>query len=84
MINSQPPITLLQAKNNTTYVVDTISGGGRMRARLTSMGIQTGITIRIIQINRTGPIIVQTGNSRIAIGRGMLDRITIREAVNEE
>jgi ferrous iron transport protein A len=53
-----------------------ISGGRGMTMRLDAMGIRPGVVITKVsaQIMR-GPVIVETGRTRVAIGFGMARRI---------
>jgi ferrous iron transport protein A len=55
-----------------------ISGGRAIRQKLDALGIRTGMKIKKInsQILR-GPVLVQSGNTKIAIGCGMAGRIII-------
>ena len=54
-----------------------IHGGRRMRKRLADLGLKLGITIRVMQRDRHGPLILAVKDSRLALGRGMAHRIMV-------
>ena len=48
--------------------------------RLENLGLREGITIQKIRgMFMRGPIIVQAGNTQIALGRGMALKVTVEE-----
>ena len=54
-----------------------IRGGMRMRQRLADLGLNLGMTVRVMGINGGGPLIVAVKDSRLALGRGMAHRILV-------
>jgi len=54
-----------------------IRGGCRMRRRLADLGLNSGMTVRVVQHSGRGPMIVAVKDSRLAIGRGMAHRILV-------
>ncbi len=50
-------------------------GGEKLRARLTSMGLQVGDTVEVI--NNCGPVIVSAKGARLALGRGLAQKILV-------
>ena len=46
-----------------------------MVARLTNMGLNVGSEISVMRNDPAGPVIVRCGGSRLALGRGVLDRV---------
>jgi ferrous iron transport protein A len=71
-------INLAQMNAGQSGTIIHIHGGRGMRNRLESMGLRpdariTKVSAQIMQ----GPVIVKTGNTRIAIGFGMARRIII-------
>lgn len=69
------PLTLLQA-GKTARVV-TVNGGNGINSRLASMGIYPGSFLTLSRGGSGGPMIVQTGDSRYGLGRGMAHRIMV-------
>ncbi len=59
-------------------VVVDIHGGIGARQKLIGMGITPGTRIRVLKSSPPGPIIIAVGSSRIAIGRGIADKIIVR------
>lgn len=72
-------VDLTQINQGETAVVIDIRGGYGMKRKLESMGIKPGVTITKVssQLMR-GPITVQVGNTRIAIGFGMARKIIVK------
>jgi len=54
-----------------------IRGGTRMRQRLADLGLNLGMTVRVMGVNGRGPLIVAVKDSRLAFGRGMAHRILV-------
>lgn len=55
------------------------TGGGAMQERIVSMGLYVGCSVRVIHpcSRRGGPALLAVGDTRLAIGRGMLEKILI-------
>ncbi len=53
--------------------------GRGLCARLASMGMRPGMTLRVIKSAPPGPLVVAVGNARIGIGRGMAFKIMVAE-----
>jgi Fe2+ transport system protein FeoA len=70
-------ITLTSLKEGEEGVIQVVSGGPGLIGRLASLGITSGVRIRIVR-NMGGPMIVTTNGSRIAIGRGQAQKIGVR------
>jgi Fe2+ transport system protein FeoA len=54
-----------------------VRGGQRMRKRLADLGLNPGLTVRVVQRNAHGPLILAVMDSRIALGRGMAHKIMV-------
>jgi len=68
------PLTMV---NNGNVKVLSIRGGRGTIQRLSSMGIIEGSIINVVYNPGRGPIIIQMGNSRFAIGYGMARRVFV-------
>jgi len=69
---------LTELKKKTTAVVKRIEGGMIMQRRINSMGVIPGKKINIISSQLFGgPIVVDVEGFRVAIGRGMADRVIV-------
>jgi len=44
------------------------------------MGLSPGVPLRIVYSQMPGPVIVELRGSRLALGRGMTQRIMVKEA----
>jgi Fe2+ transport system protein FeoA len=54
-----------------------IDAGRRLARRLTELGLTPGVTIQVLHVNG-GPMLVAVRGARLAIGRGMADKILVR------
>lgn len=60
-------------------IVVALAGGRQFQHRLVSMGINVGCEIEVLHSSngRGGPTLVATGESRLAVGHGMADKILV-------
>lgn len=70
---------LSRLKNNEKGVVLALEGGRRFVHRMTGMGLNVGSRVDVIQSGdgQHGPTLVATGETRLAIGHGMAEKIMI-------
>jgi Fur family transcriptional regulator, ferric uptake regulator len=68
---------LSSAKAGEEVYVRDIAGGADVRSRLTSMGFKAGDRLEVINNDGAGRMIVGCGDSRVAIGRGMAEKIIV-------
>ena len=54
-----------------------IDGGRGIRSKLYSMGLVPGINLKILSRNGSGPVMIAIKDSRLAIGRGMAEKIIV-------
>lgn len=78
MAGSLLPLSLLPEGRQAT--IREIQSGPGLRQRLAELGLVRGLTVRIIQNDHWGPLIITLGSSRLALGRGMAHKIMIEEA----
>lgn len=71
--------TLAGAEAGQNYKIIKILGGHRLRSRMCAMGLLPGEDFRVYASSRGGPICISIKGSRFALGRGIVDRIIIRE-----
>lgn len=57
--------------------IENILGGEKVSKRLYEMGFNKGAEVKIVK-NDVGPLIVSLSGSKIAIGRGMAQKIVVR------
>ena len=56
--------------------LESIRGGEKLVHRLTAMGLTPGISLSIIQ-DAGGPLLISVLDSRIALGRGMAQKVMV-------
>jgi Fe2+ transport system protein FeoA len=54
-----------------------IDGGRGIRSKLYSMGLVPGVKLTVLRGNCAGPVMVAVKDSRLAIGRGMAQKIIV-------
>lgn len=71
--------TLRDMKAGQTGTVVALNGGYEFQTRLVSMGVHIGCDLEVVHSGngRGGPTLVAVGDSRIAVGHGMLSRILV-------
>ena len=73
----KPVMPLTMGKEGEQLVVKDIIGGRGVRERLVSMGIRVGDEIEIISNTGTGRVIVASGHTRLALGRGVANKVLV-------
>jgi Fe2+ transport system protein FeoA len=68
---------LSRVEEGETVTVVSVHGGRGLRSRLTTMGLLPQVQISVVHNGRFGPFVVSLKNSRIAIGRGVADKIMV-------
>lgn len=79
----KPLMPLSMARPREQVVIREITAGTSMQNELLDMGLRTGDTIEIINNTGRGRIILGHGQTRIAIGRGIAQKIMVSLADNE-
>ncbi len=74
-------IPLSLAQEGATLRIVSFDCGRGLCARLRSMGLRTGVEFKLLKCAGPGPLVVAVGNGRLALGRGMADKIAV-ERVN--
>ena len=65
--------------NGEQAVIESVLGGSQMQARLENMGLRPGKTVtRLSAMPSGGPIMVECGGTRIALGRGIAQNVRVR------
>jgi ferrous iron transport protein A len=71
-------LTLTQLKMGQTGTVVELDGGSRFARRLDALGIRPGgKVIKVSSMLFRGPVVIKIGNSQIAIGFGMANRVWV-------
>lgn len=69
------PLTLASVGENVRLV--DIIGGQDLRKRLADLGFNQGMTLRIVQKDANGPLILAVKDSRMVLGRGMAQKVMV-------
>ncbi|NIA09648.1 MAG: ferrous iron transport protein A [Nitrospiraceae bacterium] len=74
-------LPLSMARIGQKVLVKDIRGGRGLKQRLSSIGIVPGVYLELLRIGH-GPALVKVGESRIAMGFGVTNKILV-EVMNE-
>ncbi|MGD2028444.1 MAG: FeoA family protein [Desulfobacterales bacterium] len=55
-----------------------ITGGRGIRSKLYSMGLVPGTSLKVLNRNGRGPLMVAVKDSRLVIGQGMASKILVK------
>jgi Fur family ferric uptake transcriptional regulator len=70
-------MTLDKAKQGEHLIIKQIEAGRNLQARVASMGIRIGDPIQIVSAQAGGQVVIASGSSRLIIGKGMAQKITV-------
>jgi ferrous iron transport protein A len=71
---------LSRATNGQVVTVSAVRAGWGLERRLADLGITKGVEMKVISAGRPGQVVVQVRGSRLALGRGVADKIIISNA----
>ena len=72
-------LPLSKVKPGRTMEVVDLIGGERSTQRLLEMGLYAGASVEVIAGRGWGPVVLRLAGSRLALGRGMANKIIVRE-----
>jgi len=73
---SDHPFALTQAAIGQPVRLVRIDGGKKLTRRLIELGLTPGVRLRVLQ-DSGGPVILAVRDSRIALGRGMAEKLVV-------
>ena len=76
-MNQDMPLAMV-APGELVTVTEVRAGWGLQR-RLADMGLTPGVQIRVINRQMTGPVLIDLRGSRVALGRGMAQKIAVKK-----
>jgi len=79
-IRSSGAMPLALVEEHVPVVCVDIVGGHTVRHRLTGLGILPGTPLELLSAPPAGPVLVEVRGSRVAIGRGMAQKILVAPA----
>ena len=69
-------IPLTEAKRGELVELVEINGGRKLARRMVELGLTTGIKLKVLH-DSGGPMIIAIRDSRIALGRGMAEKLNV-------
>ena len=75
--NKGPSFPLALASSGEIVRIVMIRGGGKMKERLLSIGLQVDDTIEIVQSREKGAVLVAKDDNRFMLGGGMAQKIYV-------
>ena len=68
---------LSEVTEGQTVNIIRIDGGRDLRSRLTTMGLLPKTRIKVVRNGKSGPFVINVKNSKMALGRGIVDKIMV-------
>ena len=75
-------MTLSGALTDIEYTLIRFSGGEKFRDKIYAMGLNPGARFRVLINTGHGPIEIEVRRNKLAIGRGMAEKLLIKEHVS--
>ena len=75
MTNQSMPLAM--ARPGELVTVIGVRAGWGLQRRLADMGLTPGVQIRVINSQMAGPVLIDLRGARVALGRGMAQRIMV-------
>lgn len=72
-------IQLLKLRHDDKARISSINGGQALTSRLRAMGIYPGAVVKKMLSPSRGPVVIEVLNSKVAIGRGMAEKIMVKK-----
>lgn len=77
MRKREMPLGFLETGKNAT--ICKVMGACGLRTKLNEMGFALGTTVQTVRNDGAGPVVISVMDSRIALGRGMAQKILVQE-----
>ena len=74
---------LRSVRRGETVQLASIEAGRRLARRLTELGLTPGVSIQVLHVNG-GPLLIGVRGTRLAIGRGMADKIMVQSSEDRD
>ncbi|QPC80510.1 ferrous iron transport protein A [Phototrophicus methaneseepsis] len=76
---------LMFAEKGEVVWLTEIRSGDKLRRRLNELGLYVGMEVRVVQGSNSGPMILAVKNdTRLAVGRGMAQKIMVKRSKGAE
>ena len=76
-VNTRKVRALSSVKSGQTVRLVRISASPPLAGRLAAMGMLPHVEVMVVRNGRTGPCVISVRESKIAIGRGVADKIEV-------
>ncbi|AMM41268.1 Ferrous iron transporter, FeoA subunit domain protein [Candidatus Desulfofervidus auxilii] len=76
-MNGLIPLSMVDGSKEVTVVA--INAGRGLQARLFSLGLIPGVTIKVLSNSRPGPVRISIKDTRLALGWGVAQKIIVSE-----
>ena len=76
-MNGLIPLSMVGGNKEVTVVA--INAGRGLQARLFSLGLIPGVTVKVLSNSRPGPVRISTKDTRLALGWGVAQKIIVSE-----
>jgi len=73
-------VPLVMASPGKLLTVIGINAGWGLQRRLTDMGLTPGVQIRVMNGQYAGPVLIDLRGSRLGLGRGVAQKILVKES----
>ncbi len=71
-------IRLTEARPGQQVRISKVDCGHALRAQLCAMGLRPGARVEVVSVN-DGPVILSIMGGRLMLGRGMANKVLVRE-----
>lgn len=79
VIDTGSTFPLTFAARGEVVTLTEVRAGNRLKKRLGELGLNIGMRVRVVQDDHNGPVILAvTNDSRLAVGRGMAQKIMVQ------
>lgn len=72
---------LTDAPVGIPLVVRDFSGGKRLSSHLADLGLTPGVEIQLLHGSSAGPVLLQLGENKLALGRGAASKIEVEYSI---
>jgi ferrous iron transport protein A len=70
---------LAMASPGKLLAIISVNAGWRLQRKLLDMGLTPGVQIRIVNSQYAGPVLIDLRGSRLGLGRGVAQKILVKE-----
>ena len=71
-------MNLTALHNGDSAIIEAVEAGRGLRSRLIALGLLPGTPVNVINIDGSGPVVLELRDSRIVIGRGIAQKIEVK------